>query len=94
MTYLIRGKNFEIGDRTKEKIEAAKLETDILIEKMKLAQSGAQFQIETQLSELQRMQGLEAQAIQSNPNGVGSFEAAHQFQEQQPTGGMPGPYME
>lgn len=80
--------------QSKEKIEAAKLETDILIEKMKLAQSGAQFQIETQLSELQRMQGLEAQAIQSNPNGVGSFEAAHQFQEQQPTGGMPGPYME
>ena len=81
--------------QSKEKIETAKLETEILLEKMKLAQTSAQFQIETQLAELQMAQGLPLRPAYPNQsfNGSGPEMAANPNQSQ-PTGGQPGPYME
>lgn len=91
---------------SKERIEFAKLENELLIEKMKLAGQGAQFQIEAQLRELQMRQkmvgisqpidtGLNQPPQQPNQEFIGPDQAEMETQEQPPTGGIsPGFNME
>lgn len=77
--------------QSEQLIEGAKLETDLIKEQMKLPTDQSLMQLQQQLAELQQWQMQMTNIF----NGAGSLEAAPPIQEQQqPTGGLPGPYME
>jgi hypothetical protein len=77
--------------QSKERMKAAELETDLIKEQMKMPTELAMVQFQEQLAQLQQWQDQVTQLF----NGAGHISAAPPIQEQQqPTGGMPGSYME